>query len=1070
MKKFILLIITLFSVILMYAQTENNPYNLPLSNEEFFKQSEIVFEGYFIKTVAGYNPKGTEKYADGYRISAYKVQRIYKGTQYSDGDTIYITHPGGRIGMENFTNNSNIYDDGIVYIPGVLSKNGINYAPKLGDPNIYFLISSDFPDDENSKYFSYKKYKRFHNEYMYVCGNIIIGLNDLIFRQRDDFYNYMKQFEGFNVPELTPKIEKKPEPEQAPTKTITIDSLLKDKNLDTIQYKMIKEKWEIKKKALKNLTIQSEYNTLTLQIANQQMVYDAVALKHYVLFDILASTNNPELYFDGTQMRIGYDTMLFGANVIGNEKLTVSFGESFNHPEGYVLYNFSDQYSNGIRVTFGVNIMSPHRTPLDSLPIPLLHFKMEFLPNLVPTSSYFFFLDTTYTTHLSTYALSSNANFLNYYEYDHTFYINSIISTGNSPVITTNFNTISKVAGTGEILTIQGANFGNTQGTGTVYFKVADNGGQTFLKGLDNQYIESWTNTQIDVIVPSYIYKGRNNEMIKSGGAGTGQIKIKTAVGDSCVSTSNLQIPYSVTNAYDSIANKIQRTYLTKKNCDYDFQFILHNYFKTHPLSDTITNIIDKTFRDWSALTGLKMGLEKDSMGNPVTAEWYNIEGKYIIAPRDSGAMATYKSIARVSVDTGNYLYCNASHNSSEASTISINLHPQLNEYPFFWNYDTLSTTIVPYGQANFYQAFMHEVGHILLLDHVNNSSDLMYYSITSGVLIVFPNSTNVAAVQDNIAASRAINWSAAVPSNPPLYPIGVKKPQISILSHTQPILCSGDIMTLSSNYPTGNLWSTGVTTQTIQVSAAGTYTLTIIDGACTQSTSIVITSSTLNASFTVTNVACYGASTGSIITNASGGTAPYTYQWTGNGINTTTPNLYSLPAGTYYLMLSDNIGCTRNYTVSVSQPIQPLTVNVIKSVQFKEPLYHAIVSGGTTPYTYQWSYVLAACKAPPCTLSQFYNSATIPTSCHTNSCTLKVTVTDSNGCVTNSSIAKESKLSVNDETTEILVIPNPTTGSFTISNITDAAVYLYSTLSCLLKTFEHVSYNETINVTNFTA
>ena len=192
----------------MYAQTENNPYNLPLSNEEFFKQSEIVFEGYFIKVVAGYNPKGTEEYLDGYKIMAYKVQRMYKGTQYSDGDTIYITHPGWRTKMENSTNNSNIYDDEIVYIPGILSKNRINCAPKQSSPAIFFLMASDFPDDKNSQYFSYKKYMIFHNQGMYICGNIIIGLNDLIFRQRDDFYNYMKQFEGFNISELTPKIEK----------------------------------------------------------------------------------------------------------------------------------------------------------------------------------------------------------------------------------------------------------------------------------------------------------------------------------------------------------------------------------------------------------------------------------------------------------------------------------------------------------------------------------------------------------------------------------------------------------------------------------------------------------------------------------------------------------------------------------------------------------------------------------------------------------------------------------------------------------------------------------------------
>jgi len=208
MKKAILLFITLlFSVAILYAQTienNSNPYNLPLSNEEFFEQAEIVVEGYFIKVVAGYNLKGTERYADGYRIMALKVQKVYKGEQYAAGDTLYVTFKGGRPGMKNIIGEDNNY------IPSVLSKNGINWPPQLTSPLIFFLVSSDFPDDENSEYFSYKKYKRFHNEYMYIFENQIVGLNNLVFREREDFYNYIRQFRGFTAPD---PLENQPEKE-----------------------------------------------------------------------------------------------------------------------------------------------------------------------------------------------------------------------------------------------------------------------------------------------------------------------------------------------------------------------------------------------------------------------------------------------------------------------------------------------------------------------------------------------------------------------------------------------------------------------------------------------------------------------------------------------------------------------------------------------------------------------------------------------------------------------------------------------------------------------------------------
>ena len=226
MKKTILLFTTLLCVVLLHAQNtennNNNPYNLPLSNEEFFEQAEIVFEGYFIKIVATYDATGNGKSEDCYRIFAYKVQKIYKGKQYATGDTIYITHPGGYLGMENNTNKSNNYDNEGSYIPGVLSKNRINCAPKQSSPAIFFLVSSDFPDDKNSKYFSYEKYKYLEGV-MHICGNVIAGLNDLVFRQREDFYNYMNQFEKFTVPEPAPQLEN--QTEKKPYNKAEIDSL-----------------------------------------------------------------------------------------------------------------------------------------------------------------------------------------------------------------------------------------------------------------------------------------------------------------------------------------------------------------------------------------------------------------------------------------------------------------------------------------------------------------------------------------------------------------------------------------------------------------------------------------------------------------------------------------------------------------------------------------------------------------------------------------------------------------------------------------------------------------------------
>ena len=77
------------------------------------------------------------------------------------------------------------------------------------------------------------------------------------------------------------------------------------------------------------------------------------------------------------------------------------------------------------------------------------------------------------------------------------YYFKTYYKTNNPPTITS-ISPTSRVAGVGEILTINGSNFGTT--SGKVYFRAADNGGQTYLNGLDNQYITasgcSWSNTQ----------------------------------------------------------------------------------------------------------------------------------------------------------------------------------------------------------------------------------------------------------------------------------------------------------------------------------------------------------------------------------------------------------------------------------------------------------------------------------------------------------------------------------------------------------------------------------------------
>jgi uncharacterized YccA/Bax inhibitor family protein len=129
-------------------------------------------------------------------------------------------------------------------------------------------------------------------------------------------------------------------------------------------------------------------------------------------------------------------------------------------------------------------------------------------------------------------------------------------------------------------------------------------------------------------------------------------------------------------------------------------------------------------------------------------------------------------------------------------------------------------------------------------------------------------------------------------------------------------------------------LWSNGATTQNLNGVPAGTYTVQVRDanncGPATLSVTISQPASGLSVTLgTVTNVACFGGSTGSATINVAGGTAPYTFLWS-NGA--TTQNLNGVPAGTYTVQVRDANNCgPATLSVTISQPASALSVQVKK-------------------------------------------------------------------------------------------------------------------------------------------
>ena len=206
-------------------------------------------------------------------------------------------------------------------------------------------------------------------------------------------------------------------------------------------------------------------------------------------------------------------------------------------------------------------------------------------------------------------------------------------------------------------------------------------------------------------------------------------------------------------------------------------------------------------------------------------------------------------------------------------------------------------------------------VTNISILGELIDTQELTacYGDLLNGIPLV---TATVIVIQNTGANGCDSNTVYVVTVEPPL--------DLNISGGTS--LCDNTVTTLSAGNFDSYTWSTNATSQSIEVSAPGTYAVTVTSAnGCTGSNSITVTGG-LAAMADFSDPHCAGDNNGQIEVVDVEGTAPFQYALNG-GFSQASPVFPDLPPGSYDLTVTDAGGCVYEETIVLVNP-EPLLLD----------------------------------------------------------------------------------------------------------------------------------------------
>ena len=258
--------------------------------------------------------------------------------------------------------------------------------------------------------------------------------------------------------------------------------------------------------------------------------------------------------------------------------------------------------------------------------------------------------------------------------------------------------------------------------------------------------------------------------------------------------------------------------------------------------------------------------------------------------------------------------------------------------------------------------------------------------------------------------------------------------PSATISASGATSFCQGGSVTLSAPTATSYLWSNGANTQSITVSAAGSYSVSVSSNGCSATSSATAVSILPSPTAVITNTGsttfCAG---GSVVLN--GPTAPtgstFTYVWRLNGTpitGATAANYTANAAGAYSLVVTNNQGC------STTSGNTTVVVNALPTATITPSGSTTICAGGSLTLT-----------APAGAAYVWSNGASTQSIAVTTAGSYTVAV-NANGCTATSA---PTVVTVNALPTATITAAGSTTlcqGSSVVLTASPATSYLWST------------------------